>query len=480
MANKKKKNRKFKNTDLPASFLQRLKLQLKEEYGEFIKAISEPYKKSIRLNTNFEPDEYLADDAKAVPWDERGYYVGEELSSLTANPLYAAGAYYLQEASAMAPVNYMRLEKGMRVLDLCAAPGGKSLQISGNIGHSGLLISNDISVSRQRATLRNIEKFGLKNTVVIAENPREIASAYPRFFDAILIDAPCSGEGMFAKDLKYALDWNEDSPKKFAEIQKRILEEIRPALKNGGVIMYSTCTYSQDENEGVIRSFLKEHGDFSLRALNVDEGITESENLKNSYRIWPHKSRGLGHFFALVQQNDTGLNADTKIENTDDFQVYKGGANTAPCAGKDSKLALAFKAFMKENGFMSLWAEDDENYDYFAYKDKLLYHSKWLPRGLKLRTLRSGLLLGELREDKFIPSQHLAMSLNATKSGLLEHVLSFTLNDVNAIKYLRGETLLLNMPAGYVLVLVEGRGLGFALSDGKKLKNLYKRDWVRR
>ncbi len=233
----------------------------KEEYADFIRALNKKVKKSIRLNPQklegVDFDLSKIHHLQSVLWDEYGYYIEDELA-LSTHPYFVAGLYYFQEASAMAPVNNMPLKEGMKVLDLCSAPGGKSLQIASKIGKDGVLLSNDISVSRQRATLRNIEKFGLQNVFVSAESPSKIAVNFPQYFDAILVDAPCSGEGMFAKDKKTLSNWNEASNDLYAEKQLEILKEIQPALKDGGYLMYSTCTFSDKENEDLIKHFLSE------------------------------------------------------------------------------------------------------------------------------------------------------------------------------------------------------------------------------
>ncbi len=418
-------------------FLDRMKSMLGEEYPDFLSHYGKNFPKSIRFNSKKISKKILEkfsaslkNPLEKIEWDDLGFTYCGETSDLTDHPYYYAGLYYLQESSAMAPVNYMGLKKGMKVLDLCAAPGGKTLQIAQSIGDGGLLLSNDLSVSRQRATVRNIEKFGFKNVIVSAEPPEKLATRFQGFFDAILVDAPCSGEGIFLKDSKYALDWSKSHPVEYAERQLGILSDIKPALKEGGRIMYSTCTFSREENEGVIENFLSENQDFEIIPIDTSLSVETEGFLAGTNRFWPHRVKGLGHFFALL--------------------------------GKGGELHSCKNAFYKE----------------LIYSGKRYISQDLGSRGEGIRILRSGLLLGDAGPHKNHPSQALAMSMKPDEH--FASVLNFNLGDDNIYRYLRGETLVLKSAPGLTLICVDSLPLGWGKSNGNKMKNLYKRDWIKR
>lgn len=422
---------------IPFDFLKRMEKMLEDEYSAFLKTFYEEKNKSIRFNPKkykiFKNIDYISSlftsDFKRVSWDDLGYYYFGEQKDLTQHPYYHAGLYYLQEASAMAPVNFMPLSKGMKVLDLCSAPGGKTLQLSEFVGDEGLVVSNDISVSRQKATIRNIERFGLKNVIVSAENPEKISKFFEKYFDAILVDAPCSGEGIFTKDIKNALSWNSESPKNYSEIQKKLLNTVSGALKDGGFIMYSTCTFSEEENELVVRDFLNKNKDFELLPVKMSLNADTSGLLDGTVRLYPHRVEGLGHFFACLKKR-----------------------------GKDK-----------------FFVEEKISYVEAEFSNKLYLQPDLMGREKGIRILRSGLFLGEKTKHKFINSQAYAMSLDLNYNG---NKLNLSIDEPDVHKYLKGETLIRKTPSGLTLIFVDSMPLGWASSDGVKLKNLYKKDWV--
>ncbi len=459
---------------LKEKFLNEMQRILQDEYADFLQALQQKPRRSIRFNPLRLKDFALAssDFAKleAVPWSEYGYYIADDFDA-SSHPYYAAGLYYLQEASAMAPVNNMPLKKGMKVLDLCSAPGGKTLQIASIIGEDGFLLSNDISVSRQRATLRNIEKFGLKNVLVSAENPEKIAKNYHNYFDAILVDAPCSGEGMFAKDKRTLDSWSADSNEIYSAKQLEILQTIKPALKQGGFIMYSTCTFSDKENEAVINKFLESDYLFKIKAIENDLLSDALASLQGAKRIMPHKQAGLGHFMALMQYVEHSCH----IYCEDDLQDAKQVKDAKDLA----KAKSIFFDFASELGIDLVSVLGERDYQnskrYKLYSDKLYFITNLKLPEKSFRILRNGLLLGELKHDKFIPSQALAMVIPYTD---IANKINLKSDDNNIKKYLRGEGLAIVADKGYILLYVDNLPLGWVLSDGKKLKNKLKRDWI--
>ncbi len=303
---------------LPERFALRMQELLKEEWQEILKAWeSEPYQ-GLRVNTlkisAVELKRKLPFDLEPIPWVEEGYYYsgGERPAK---HPYYQAGLYYLQEPSAMAPVVCLEIKPGEKVLDLCAAPGGKSTQIAAKLQGKGLLVTNDSNEERVKALVWNLEHWGATNAVVTNETPERLARVFPAYFDKILVDAPCSGEGMFRKDPRAIKSWENYSVENCALLQKDILEWAASMLKPGGRLLYSTCTFSPEENEGVIAHFLAKHPDFKIISLPLAHGwdrgrpewIDDAAGLVvDARRLWPHKVKGEGHFLALLKKKRGG------------------------------------------------------------------------------------------------------------------------------------------------------------------------------
>lgn len=464
--------------ELKDQFVREMKRMFGDEYAHFACALEQKTPKSIRFNPNRLKDFAIADsmfrDAEPVPWAEGAIYV-EDDEYLTKHPYYAAGLYYFQEASAMAPVTYLPLSEGMKVLDLCAAPGGKSLQIASKIGETGVLLSNDISVSRQRATLRNFEKFGLKNVLVSAESPEKIAKNYPAYFDAILVDAPCSGEGMFAKDKKTLSAWTEESNAFYAEKQLQILQEIASALKGGGYLMYSTCTFSDLENEELIRRFLSSREDFSLVKLEGDLLSDSLPSLPGAKRILPHKQKGLGHFLALLQKAETPQATDQAVSSPLCFKAERPRLSKKQAEEREDAIE-AFQDFCLALGLEErrvLGAGYRERLQFFS--GKLYCNIGMEVPDASLRLLRNGLLLGDFEKGQFHPSQAFAMCLS---SADVKRCFDWDSGHPDLLKYLRGESLSGSESKGYLLICVDRLPLGWVYSDGKRLKNKLKRDWL--
>ena len=293
---------------LPEKYINNMKDLLGDEYEEYISSFSEPRLYGLRVNTaKISVEDFLKISPfklTPIPWISNGFYYSEE-DKPAKHPYYFAGLYYLQEPSAMTPAYVLPVESGDKVLDLCAAPGGKSTELGAKLKGTGLLVSNDISASRAKALLKNIEVFGLGNVLVTCEYPEKLKERFSGFFDKILVDAPCSGEGMFRKDSKLIKSWESQGPEYFAPIQKGILKAAADMLKEGGYLLYSTCTFSKEEDEDNIFEFLNEREDFELEHIYEYEGFVRGYGMEDAIRLFPHHLKGEGHFVALLRKKGT-------------------------------------------------------------------------------------------------------------------------------------------------------------------------------
>ncbi|MEK3876756.1 RsmB/NOP family class I SAM-dependent RNA methyltransferase [Paenibacillus sp. FSL M7-0420] len=304
---------------LPGAFAERMKELLGPEYEQFTDTYQQSPYGGIRANTLKITVDGLRERSpftlEPIPWCPSGFYTGEGARP-GKHPYYHAGLYYIQEPSAMAPVELLNVQPGDRVLDLCAAPGGKSTQIAAKLQGEGLLVSNDLHPERTKALAKNLELYGVRNGIVLNESPERIAGAFPGFFDRILIDAPCSGEGMFRKDEDMVKQWEPGTPDKYAEMQREILRAAASALKPGGTMVYSTCTFALEENEEMIAGFLSGHPQFSLVPVGGTGPFAAGLGpLPGAARLWPHKVKGEGHFMAVLRHDGSGGPAREAIEN---------------------------------------------------------------------------------------------------------------------------------------------------------------------
>lgn len=476
------------NIELPEVFREQMKSLLGAEYSQYIKSFEEPRSFGLRVNTlkwsTEECRQKLPCKTTPVPWVEGGlFYEGDEVR-LSKDPYYYAGLYYLQEPSAMTPAFLLPVEPGDMVLDLCAAPGGKSTQLGAKLKGKGMLLSNDISNSRAKALLKNLELAGVSNFCVTSESPERLSQCYPEFFDKILVDAPCSGEGMFRKERDMIKDWMERGPSHYAKIQKRIMEEAVKMLKPGGYLMYSTCTFSMDEDEGIVKYIMEEFPDMELLSLPKFEGASGGIGLTGCLRLFPHKLKGEGHFIALMYKH-LPLPRVRLLEEY--YNGKKQEEENAQKALKDS-LEDSGKWFEPVVDFLSHCRMAPGEKDSKAWDPSRLVEKNgmvyYLPAGfLKntgLRFLRTGLLVGEMKKDRFEPSQAFAMSL---KGGQYDNEISLTREDDRVIRYLKGETLSLadsegeKLYPGWCLVCVDRFPLGWAKWTGKSLKNKYYPGW---
>lgn len=452
---------------LPEEFLKEMKELLGEEYGQYLESFSEPPSRGLRVNTlkwtRTQCMEKLPWKTEPVPWVSNGlFYDGDQ--RLSKDPYYYAGLYYLQEPSAMTPAALLPVEPGDMVLDICAAPGGKSTELGARLKGRGMLVANDISNSRAKALLKNIELFGIGNACVASETPARLREAFGGFFDKILVDAPCSGEGMFRKDRDMVKDWEKRGPKYYSRIQREIAGEAVKMLKEGGYLLYSTCTFSREEDEGTVAWILEEFPEMELVPLEPFEGACGGQGLLGCIRLFPHKIRGEGHFAALLRKK--GTNAG---ERTDAWALKTGGQRET---NQDLRKNPQLEGFLHETGMC--W-----DFSRIVEKRGMVYYlPEGFAEGTGLRFLRTGLWMGTLKNGRFEPCQAMAMALDAEK---YKNCISFDREDMRVIRYLKGETLSLSQgqgPAkGWCLICVDGFGLGFGKGNGMTIKNKYYAGW---
>jgi len=416
----------------------------------------------------------MNEEIKPVSWCSGGYYVNNEPGG--KDPLYHAGVYYPQEPSAMLPAQVMAAKPGEIVLDLCAAPGGKACRLGEDMHGEGILVANEISFERSKALLRNIERSGIEGLVILNETPENIADKLPSFFDKILIDAPCSGEGMFRRDKNACRSYMNYGPKVCVPLQESILEAADKCLKKGGSIVYSTCTFCVDEDENQIRRFIERHPEYHVKSHPEIKGVThngDSSLLPGSMRIWPHISEGDGHFCVHLIK---GVEKDLK--SADEYLIKD-------ITGSKDKNAEAALAVLDE--VLSVKGREK------LLKGRLISHGtglfkmtfdEKLFKGLKV--VKTGLYVGDIKPLKsgkkvFEPSNSIALALGREQVKE-DSYLSLSRDDDRLTKYLRGETISVTSQDGLKSsgTIIAGIGdfpLGFAKINGQTAKNLYPKAW---
>lgn len=461
---------------LPESFKERMKDMLQDEFEAYLESFGKQAESGLRTNRlKLTTDEYKKIskyELTPVSWIDNGCYVSAD-EQPAKHPHYYAGLYYLQEPSAMTPANVLPVEPGDRVLDLCAAPGGKSTELASRLQGQGVLVANDISNSRAKALLKNLELFGVRNSFITSEPPVKLSGVFRGFFDKILVDAPCSGEGMFRKSPAIIKNWEQYGTGYYNDIQKEIMPLAVNMLRPGGMMVYSTCTFSKEENEGTlsyilerfpdihvikIPKYINDEGEYVLPA-GFEHARPEWGNgnpeIANAVRLYPHRINGEGHFTALLQLSE---NAEGWFEGFANVQPHK---DKLPPEAEEFLDSIDLKVCRER----------------LIVKDNRLYE---LPEGIPdikgLRTLRSGLLIGEIRKNRFEPSQALAMALKMTE---FKNVYNLPSDNENVVRYLKCETI--NVPDsvkdGWVLVCTDGYPLGFGKASGGVLKNKYLPGW---
>lgn len=375
----------------------------------------------------------------------------------------------------MAPAAVLPVCPGNKVLDLCAAPGGKSTELGARLQGEGLLVSNDISNSRAKALLKNLELFGIPNICVTSETPEKLASVFGPYFDKILVDAPCSGEGMFRKDPDLIKSWLERGPEYYAPIQRQILKSAAAMLKPGGMLLYSTCTFAKLEDEDTIQWILEEEPDLELVPIEPWEGACGGFDSMPVIRLFPHKIEGEGHFLALLRKKDTQAPDGGKFSGSIGSDNRSGAAS-----GKDS---AQVRRLEQESDFGQWEAMLTQALDHsrIMVRDGMVYYlPKCFDRSWNLRYLRTGLLLGEWKKNRFEPSQAAAMALPMKE---FSQTVSLSAEDDRTIRYLKGETVFptpeesSGLKKGWVLIGVDGYPLGWAKYTGSNFKNKYYPGW---
>ena len=436
---------------LPEAFVQRIRQQLGPEADDYFAALEQPYFRGLRLNPRkplFDPSAQVEGLLDPVPWNpQHGRYLAMD-SAAGLSPLHEAGAYYIQEPSAMAPVSILAPKPGERVLDLCAAPGGKSTQIADALQGDGLLICNEPVPSRAKILSRNIERMGVTNALVVSAEPEQLAGPWADIFDAILVDAPCSGEGMFRRHPETRSEWNAQSPEGCAARQKRILASAWQMLRPGGRLCYSTCTLNEIENEGVVRWMLAEHPDAETVAFSLPIGETALDAPDGMLHLYPHQLQGEGHFVALLRKG--------------------GSASAAPLSAPDKILSPVSKEQRAAWDAFSAKFGGHPPQPNALFGDTLISSPDLPPlRGIKV--LRAGIQLGNMKGKLFFPDHALAMTLSP-RDGYP----AFDASHDEAAAYLRGETI--PCPddlSGFLLVSHQGLTLGFGKASGGQIKNHY-------
>lgn len=453
--------------NLPIEFEKKMKAFLGNEWDDFLYSYDNNRFQALRFNTLKvqSPEERMRilktlkiSSDKKVSWANEAYYFDENVRP-GKHPYHEMGLYYIQEPSAMSAAALLAPKPGMRVLDLCAAPGGKSTQLATYLGDSGLLVSNEINTQRSRILSQNIERMGIKNAIVTNEDSFVLASHFPGFFNAIQVDAPCSGEGMFRKLPEAIEQWSMENVAICAARQKEILDNAAVMLKPGGVIVYSTCTFSKEENEDVIEYFLEKHPDFTLEEME---------------RFWPHKVDGEGHFVAkLVRRGsvDTGFKSDRQTKKIKNNKNRKN----------ETKSALTKENMKLLSEFLDETISDDmaaliKNSRLVMFGEQL-YRLPDMEVDIKgLKVQRAGLHIGEFKKQRFEPSHSLALALKLSEA---KNVVKLTCDNPQTIGFFNGQSVMLSdeqaaeCKKGWALVCVDGYPAGWGKVNGTQVKNHY-------
>lgn len=443
--------------NLPSDFIERTKPLLKDEWNDFLIALEQESPTSIRVNRKkiaaTLPEQAL------IPWTVDGYYL-DKRPQFTFDPLLHAGCYYVQEASSMFVEQAMQqyVEGDVKILDLCAAPGGKSTLLANLITENSLLVSNEVIRSRANILSENMTKWGCPNVIATNNDPVRIGQLHD-YFDVILVDAPCSGEGMFRKDTDAIGEWSVDNVKLCKQRQQRILGDIWPALKSGGLLLYSTCTYNIEENEENVVWIRDELGAEVLPVnIETEWGITSSfmEGM-SAYRFLPHKTKGEGFFFALLRKVGDDYGSRPLKRRQDKQQKNK------------TDLPKEYKRYLKNQDTFAYY---EQNNSWIAFPQHLTDDLNYIKSNLNV--VSAGISLGEFKGKDFIPHQALAMSNCLNTNNFDKYGIDWR----TSISYLRKEPVILqDMPKGYILLTHKDIPLGFVKNIGNRANNLYPQEW---
>ena len=443
---------------LPERFTQRMKELLGEEYSQFLCALDEPAVKGLRINPKkCSPDEDLAHlglDLTPIHYVEGGYIIEGASDGIGNTPSHLSGKFYVQDPGAMSTAAAVDISPDALVCDLCAAPGGKTTQLAARLGEGGFILANEYVPKRAKILVGNVERMGIRNAAVTSMDTAELSKLYSSVFNLVVADAPCSGEGMFRKDVPAVEEWSEENVLLCAERQETILENAANLVTGGGVLLYSTCTYSLEENEMTVDKFLSRHPEFSLIPVTdavssaTDDGVRfpgcTAQGIELCRRFYPHKSRGEGQFIALMRKNsDTAPSFGFK---------YKPIAPS-----KDEEAAV--RSFFKDN----LIKTPDAKLIKYGNNLVLISHGCPLPPH---SVFSAGVLVGEVRGKLLFPSHQLFTAYGELFKNKAE------LSEDDARRYVAGEEI--DAPegiSGYVAVNYRGAAIGGGKASGGRIKN---------
>ena len=486
---------------LPELFTERMKSLLSED--EF-KAFAESFGDSddryhaLRINTLKNDVNYgqsMADTAakieglgKQVPWEETGYYYDEN-SAPGKHPYHEAGLYYIQEPSAMAPVHFLDPRSGEKILDLCAAPGGKTTQIAAKMQGKGILVSNEINRERAKILSLNVERMGITNCMVLNETPEHLSERFEGYFDKILVDAPCSGEGMFRKNEIAGSEWSPENVENCALRQKQILDCASKMLAPGGTMVYSTCTFAPDENEESIFRFITSHRDFHVQEVMLIDGMESARpefiskeciaeiqdamgpsavelknEVKKAVRLWPHKLEGEGHFLCVLKREGE-LIQNSFVPGGRNLPAKKDALKVFWNFTEETLEFADFAAHITKSGI-------DLGQIIFTFGDQLYLAADDMPSTSGLKVMRPGLHLGTIKKDRFEPSHALALAMKPVDA---KNAVCFPSDSAEIRQYLNGQTIRVGDKSGkgWALISVDGYSIGWAKQANSMLKNHY-------
>ena len=444
---------------LPEMFEKRMRNLLGEEFSEYEKALAQEPVRAFRVNTDkislekFEKVNPFGNDR--IPYVENGFYLhGEKIGN---HPFHHAGMVYVQEPGAMMPAECVDIEKNWKILDMCAAPGGKSSQLKNKLGENGLLVSNEIIPSRCKILTGNIERLGLRNCITTCMDTKRLAEVFPDSFDLIMVDAPCSGEGMFRKEEQAISEWSEENVRKCAERQKEILENAVVCLKDGGYIIYATCTFSLEENEMVVDAFLKEHPEFELVPVketvgeNTADGIffegCETENISLTRRFYPHRNKGEGQFAAVLKSS---------------LSSAVSGKNKKQQNKPKDKVEDVVYEFLND----TLGSYDRDKVKMYNGKPVYFGGDIEIEKGI---AFSCGVTIGEIKKNYILPHHQFFMAMGKDFKRKVE--LDADGDEIK--KYLHGEEIDADCDKGWAVVTVNGCSVGGIKVANGKGKNHY-------
>ncbi len=467
------------NKNLPPEFVNTVDSLLKGDAPQFWQALAgAPLNTGLRINPNKTELNLLQQEISAgftpLTWEENGYRV-DQTEGLGKHPYHAAGMYYLQEPSAMVPVSILDPQPGERVLDLCAAPGGKTTQIASKMSNGGYIVANDPNPQRVQALGRNIERWGSRNVSIVNETPQRLVDHFGEYFDRVLVDAPCSGEGTFRTRPGEIKKWSPRLSQRLAAIQDEILWFAGKLVRPGGILVYSTCTFNQLENEGTILRFLDKKPGFNIEAIPPVSGfspgipLTHSDpiDLSRPVRIWPHITNGEGHFIARMKKTEAELKSDLP-------EKYSNNPI-------DPEQMSIYEEFFENNLILTSRTRDISPSDQglAVYGNRLYWVASGSPALEGLKIHHWGWWLGTFRSDRFIPSPALAAGI---KRADAQKVLEFSIGEPDLASFQRGSPIKISddvsFPSSWVLVTVAGNPLGWGKVQKGRLKSYFP-NWLR-